>query len=86
MLPATMQPGKYELRLYYYVSNPRMSTQVNCEAQDLYVVGHVAKYGSSFQVDDVVSLIDYVLSGEKNNVDVLDVTKVIECVLTGNLF
>ena len=86
MLPATMQPGKYELRLYYYVSNPRMSTQVNCEAQDLYVVGHVAKYGSSFQVDDVVSLIDYVLSGEKNNVDVQDVTKVIECVLTGNLF
>ena len=32
------------------------------------------------------AVLDYVLSGEKNNVDVQDVTKVIECVLTGNLF
>ena len=85
ILPNTLEPGIYYLKLYYYASSPRLATQVNCEAQNLYVVGHVAKYGSSFQVDDVVTLIDYVLSGEKNNVDIQDVIKVIDSVLTGNL-
>ena len=85
ILPDTLEPGKYDLKLYYYTSSPRLATEVNCESRNLYVVGHVAKYGSSFQVDDVVSLIDYILSGEKNNVDVQDVIKVIDCVLTGNL-
>lgn len=85
ILPSTLDPGKYDLKLYYYTSSPRIATQVNCEALPLYVTGHVAKYGTSFQVDDVVTLIDYVLSGEKNNVDVQDVIKVIDSVLTGNL-
>ena len=84
ILPESLEPGRYDLKLYYYTSSPRLAIEVNCEAQKLNVVGHVAKYGSSFQVDDVVTLIDYVLSGEKNNVDIQDVIKLIDCVLTGN--
>lgn len=84
-LPATLEPGIYDLMLYRYTTSARLAKPVNCDAGRLTVVGHVAKYGSSFQIDDVVTLIDYVLSGNKTNVDVYDVTKVINYVLTGSL-
>lgn len=82
-LPSTLESGIYDLNLQYYQSSPKMAIRLNCESSQLEVVGKAAKYGEPFQVEDVVTLIDYVLSGEKAGLDITDVVYVIEHVLEG---
>ena len=80
-LPSTLQPGTYDLQLYYYTTAPRRPTKVECESGQLQVVDHVAKFGAPFMVDDVTKLINYVLNSEKPHVSVSDVSALIHHIL-----
>jgi hypothetical protein len=80
-LPATLEPGTYDLRLYRYVSLPRSAVEVLCTGGKLNVVAHVAKYGEPFNVSDVTQLITYVLNSEKPYINVSDVTALIQAIL-----
>ena len=82
-LPTTLETGHYPLKMYYYVSMPRAAVAINVEAGKLNVVGHVAKYNAPFKIDDVTTLINYVLRGTYDNLSIADVTQVINAVLTG---
>lgn len=84
-LPGTLEEGTYDLKLYYYVSMPRAAELINCEAGKLIVVGHVAKYNSTFTIDDVTTLINYLLNGTyPGQINIDDVTDLINYLLTNH--
>lgn len=80
-LPATLETGDYNLCIYRYSTMPRTATEVVRASGKLHVVGHVAKYGDIFSVEDVTKLISYVLTSEKPYVNISDVTALINAIL-----
>ena len=83
-LPASLNNGNYTLQFHYYVTYPRTSTRIYCESKTLKVVGHLAKYGAPFTIDDVTTTIDYLLQGTYSQLTIEDVTDLIDVLLTGN--
>lgn len=82
-LPRTLEEGTYDLKLYYYVSMPRAAELIHCEAGQLTVTGNLAKYNAPFSIDDVTTLINYLLSGtHQGQISIDDVTALINYLLT----
>ena len=82
-LPTTLSDGSYTLQFFYYISSPRLATRIYCESNTLKVVGHLAKYGAPFTINDVTTAIDWLLTGEKTDLSIGDVTDLIDVLLTG---
>ena len=82
-LPTTLSDGSYTLQFFYYISSPRLATRIYCESNTLKVVGHLAKYGAPFTINDVTTAIDWLLTGEKTDLTIGDVTDLIDVLLTG---
>ena len=83
-LPATLEAGSYSMQFHYYQgSMQRITSQVNCDSGSLNVVGHMAKYNSAFTIDDVATVIDYLLEGSHPALTIDDVALLID-VLLGN--
>ncbi|MBR5673827.1 MAG: C10 family peptidase [Muribaculaceae bacterium] len=82
-LPTTLSDGNYTLQFFYYISSPRLATRIYCESNTLKVVGHLAKYGAPFTINDVTTAIDWLLTGEKTDLTIGDVTDLIDVLLTG---
>lgn len=81
-LPESLATGIYSVHFHYYGTSPRMSTEIPCESNYLNVVGHLAKYGAPFTIDDVTSTIDNMLSGSYPALTINDVTELIDALLT----
>ena len=81
-LPTTLDPGCYDLKVYYYITSPRMATFTNNDGGQLNVVGHVAKYNAPFTIDDVTTCIQYLLEGRYDILKIDDVTELITVLLT----
>lgn len=81
-LPTTLDAGCYDLKAYYYITSPRMTTYTNNEGGQLNVVGHVAKYNAPFTIDDVTTCIQYLLEGHSDVLQIDDVTDLITLLLT----
>ena len=81
-LPESLATGTYSVHFHYYGTSPRMSTEIPCESNYLNVVGHLAKYGAPFTIDDVTSTIDNMLSGSYPTLTINDVTELIDALLT----
>lgn len=79
-LPATLEPGTYNLSLYYYITSAGLPTLVMNDGQ-LVVVGHLAKYNAPFGIADVTTVIDYILNGTYPTLGISDVTTLIDYVL-----
>ena len=82
-LPTTLSDGSYTLQFFYYISSPRLATRIYCESNTQKVVGHLAKYGAPFTINDVTTAIDWLLTGEKTDLTIGDVTDLIDVLLTG---
>ena len=80
-LPEDLQPGSYNLSLYYYLNTPSQLVPIECEAGQLVVVGQVAKYNAPFTVSDVTALITALLNGSYPDLTVTDVTMLIDYIL-----
>ena len=82
-LPTTLTKGTYKLQFHYYISSPRITTKVECESGPLYVVGNLAKYNEPFDIEDVTSVIDYLLLGTYPELSIEDATALIDVLLIG---
>ena len=80
-LPATLAPGCYDLKVYYYISSPRITTFTNNQGGKLNVIGHLAKYDAPFNIDDVTTCIQDLLGGARQNLSIDDVTDLINYLL-----
>lgn len=81
MLPTNLSAGCYNVQFHYYNSTPRMSTRIDCEGGELNVVGHLAKYNAAFNIDDVATLIDYLLKGTHPTATIDDLSELIDILL-----
>ena len=82
-LPTSLEKGTYTLQFHYYSASPRMSTKIDCESGELNVVGHIAKYNAPFNIDDVSTLIDYLLTGSHPGATIDDLSELIDTLLGG---
>ena len=80
-LPETLEPGCYDLKVYYYISSPRMTVFTNNRGGQLNVIGRLAKYNAPFGIDDVTTCIEYLLIGSYQNLTIDDVTGLINYLL-----
>ena len=81
-LPADLQPGRYNLALYYYLNSPTQMEPIDVVADgQLVVVGHLAKYNAPFTVTDVTTLITDIINGTYPTLTVTDVTMLIEYII-----
>lgn len=83
-LPTTMETGSYLVKFNYYTNSPRALTTINCEDGQLNVIGNLAKFNAPFGIDDVTTVIDYLLAGNHATVNIDDVTLLIDTLLSGN--
>ncbi len=80
-LPADLEPGNYNLGLYYYTTSASdLKTIANGEGV-LTVVGRVAKYNAPFTVTDATTLIQYVMDGTYSQLNISDVTMLLNYML-----
>lgn len=81
-LPSTLQQGTYNVQLDYYTNANALNTVIRADGQ-LVVVGHIAKCNSDFDVEDVAKVINYVLGGHPDGIelDIDDVTLLINHIL-----
>ena len=80
-LPSTLEPGTYNLLLYYYTTNANQLTAIASNATgQLTVVGHLAKYNAPFSIADVSEVIDMLLAGG-SGLSIADVSDLIDHIL-----
>ena len=82
VLPTTLTTGSYDVQFHYYFSSSNRSTRIECESNKLNVVGHLAKYGAPFNIDDVTVTIDRLLNGTHPVFNIDDVTELIDILLS----
>ena len=82
-LPTTLTDGSYTLNLYYNLGSSREDTPISSDGGQLNVAGHVAKYNAPFTINDVTTLINYLLVGYNDTLDINDVTNLINVLLEG---
>ena len=80
-LPADLAPGTYNLQFNYIVDGEQI--QVEAAQGQLTVTGKFAKFNGSFTIDDVTTVIDWLLRGKPNNVNLVidDLTMLIDLLL-----
>ena len=82
-LPVELAQGSYNLTFNYYTTNANSLTPVATSDGKLVVVGHMAKFNEAFDIDDVATVINYVL-GESHKgtmVDIDDVSALINYII-----
>lgn len=82
-LPDKLEQGSYNLTFNYYTTSANAITPIISSEGKLVVVGHMAKYNEAFDIDDVTTVISYVL-GERHNgvtLDIDDITALIDYIL-----
>ena len=82
-LPVELAQGSYNLTFNYYTTNANSLTPVATSDGKLVVVGHMAKFNEAFDIDDVATVINYVL-GESHKgtmVDIDDVSALINYIM-----
>lgn len=80
-LPTTLATGRYNVNLYYYISNASELTALGTAPGQLQVVGNLAKYNEPFTIEDVTNVVDYLLAGTKPGLSINDVTTLIDYLL-----
>ncbi len=81
-LPEALEAGSYSLQFHHYLGvSARMSTRIDCESGNINVVGHMAKYNAAFTIDDVATVIDYLLEGSHPTLTIDDVALLIDTLL-----
>ena len=82
-LPTTLDQGNYDVNMNYYdMSNELIA--VGTAPGKLQVIGHLAKYNAPFSIDDVTTVIDYLLAGNKPGLNIEDVTLLIDQLLSSS--
>ena len=82
-LPTTLATGRYNVNLYYYISNASELNALGTAPGQLQVIGNLAKYNEPFTIEDVTNVIDYLLAGTKPGLNINDVTTLIDYLLAG---
>lgn len=82
-LPTTLATGRYNVNLYYYISDASELTALGTAPGQLQVVGNLAKYNEPFTIADVTNVVDYLLAGTKPGLSINDVTTLIDYLLAG---
>jgi len=82
-LPTTLATGRYNVNLYYYISNASELNALGTAPGQLQVVGNLAKYNEPFTIEDVTNVVDYLLAGTKPGLSINDVTTLIDYLLAG---
>ena len=82
-LPTTLATGRYNVNLYYYISNASELTALGTAPGQLQVIGNLAKYNEPFTIEDVTNVVDYLLAGTKPGLSINDVTTLIDYLLAG---
>ena len=80
VLPTTLESGDYFVDLSYYTSTSNIKTAA-ISTNPLHVAGHMAKFGSAFDIKDVTALIDMLLESDNPNLTIKDVTALIDVLL-----
>ena len=80
-LPTTLAEGKYNLNLTYYTTIASEQSALGTASGQLQVIGHLAKYNAPFTIEDVTTVIDYLLDGSKPGLTINDVTDLIDNLL-----
>ena len=81
-LPSALEPGSYNLSLYYYYNNANQLTAIDAASTgQLHVVGHLAKFNAPFTIEDVTDVIDGILMGNHHALEIADVTELIDYIL-----
>ena len=82
-LPAELAQGSYNLTFNYYTTSANALKPISTSDGKLVVVGHVAKFNEAFDIDDVTTIISYVLgeSHKGTTVDIDDITALISYIL-----
>ena len=83
-VPSNLNEGSYSVNLYYYTSMPRTAVLINCDGGQLNVVGHLAKYNAPYTINDVTTVIQYLLEGSYDILNIDDVTTLINYLLTSD--
>ena len=80
-LPADLAPGTYNVQFNYIVDGEQI--QVEAAQSQLTVTGKFAKFNGGFTIDDVTTVIDWLLRGKPNNVNLVidDLTMLIDLLL-----
>lgn len=82
-LPTDLASGTYDLQFNYYTTDANALQTVSHAEGQLVVVGNVAKFNEPFNVNDVTTLINYILNSHPSEVtlNVNDVTTLIAYIL-----
>ena len=82
-LPVDLAQGSYKLTFNYYTSSANALSPIGTSDGKLVVVGHMAKFNEAFDIDDVTTIISYVLgeSHKGTTVDIDDITALISYIL-----
>ena len=80
-LPTDLAPGTYNVQFNYIVDGEQI--QVETPECQLTVAGKFAKFNDGFTIDDVTAVIDWLLKGKPNNVNLVidDLTMLIDLLL-----
>ncbi len=82
-LPTALATGRYNVNLYYYISNASELNALGTAPGQLQVIGNLAKYNEPFTIEDVTNVVDYLLAGTKPGLSINDVTTLIDYLLAG---
>lgn len=80
VLPASLPEGTYFLQ-FNYIADNELNTVVSTQSQ-LFVSGRLAKFGSTFSMDDLTSLINILLTDKNTQLNMDDLTGLINYLLT----
>ena len=79
-IPENLPEGTYSLNLNYRTADNKPLTQAVTAEGQLHVLGKLAKFGAPFNIEDVISAIDMVIT-ETGQVDIADVLMIIDYLL-----
>lgn len=80
-LPETLPEGTYNLHLNYRTGDSDPLTPAVTAADQLTVVGRLAKFGAPFNIGDVTDAINIMLTDNSSNIKISDVTTLIAYLL-----
>ena len=83
VLPTELPTGTYNVQFQYYIGfSARLTNLIQCESSQLHVLGHLAKYGAPFTIDDVTVAMDSLLERTSPVLTIDDITGLIDLLLS----
>ena len=83
VLPTELPTGTYNVQFQYYIGfSARLTNLIQCESSQLHVLGHLAKYGATFTIDDVTVAMDSLLERTSPVLTIDDITGLIDLLLS----